>query len=219
MTPPLRTASYRLILTLGLVATLSGFLIVLIYQATLKAIAENKRVAIEQAVFQVVPSGATQRRTYKLRADGIHTKGDGITLFAAYNDKNELLGVATESAAQGYADLVRILYGYDPRCECITGFKVIKMVETPGLGDKISKDPTFLANFKALDARMDNTGNALANDIVTVKHGKKTQAWQIDAISGATISSRAVGKAVNDSAQRMIPQLQKYLTAIREIKD
>lgn len=219
MNPPLRTASHRLILTLGLVATLSGFLIVMIYQATLEAIAENKRIAIEQAVFQVVPAGANQRRTYKLRDDGIHTEGDGITLYAAYNAKKELLGIATESAAQGYADLVRILYGYDPRCECITGFKVIKMVETPGLGDKITKDPAFLANFKALDARVDNSGTALANDIVTVKHGKKTQPWQIDAISGATISSRAVGKAINESAKRVIPPLQKSLSTIRELKN
>ena len=53
------------------------------------------------------------------------------------------------AAAQGYADVVRVLYGYDPACACIVGMTVLESKETPGLGDKIDTDPDFLLNFKS----------------------------------------------------------------------
>ncbi|WP_455198810.1 FMN-binding protein, partial [Kaarinaea lacus] len=125
-----------------------------------------------------------------------------------------LQGIAAEAAAQGYADTIVLLYGYNPDCECITGINILKSAETPGLGDKIFKDREFIANFKALDARLNEERNALNNPIVTVKHGKKTEPWQIDAISGATVSSRAVGKALNNSAQFLLPKIVHLLSAI-----
>jgi len=90
------------------------------------------------------------------------------------------------------------------------------MAETPGLGDKIARDPTFLANFKALDAQLNDAGDGLRHAIVTVKHGTKAQAWQIDAISGATISSKAVGRMLNDSAQRLLPRLLPHVQSLKD---
>ena len=58
-------------------------------------------------------------------------------------------------------------------------------------------------------------GSDLANDIVTVKHGSKRHAWEIDAISGATISSKAVGRALNQSAKRVLPLLAPHLDSLR----
>jgi len=91
------------------------------------------------------------------------------------------------------------------------------MTETPGLGDKIATDPAFLANFEALDARLNAVGTALANPIVTVKRGRKTEPWQIDAISGATISAKAVGKALNESTQRLLPRLVPHVSELTRV--
>ena len=55
--------------------------------------------------------------------------------------------------------------------------------------------------------RLKDDLSALANEVKVVKHGAKTQAWQIDAISGATVTSRAVGKGINDAAQLLLPRL------------
>jgi len=89
------------------------------------------------------------------------------------------------------------------------------MAETPGLGDKIAFDPDFLQNFVALDARLNTNRDALENAIVTVKHGTKTAAWQIDAISGATISANAIGKMINQSGQKMIPLINQHLDQLK----
>ena len=98
----------------------------------------------------------------------------------------------------------------------ITGIGVVAMRETPGIGDKIITDAAFLANFEALDAKLNADLSALANEIRTVKHGTKKDAWQIDAISGATITSRAVGKAINDAAQTLLPKLVPNLETLRK---
>lgn len=213
--PAQATSSARMIGVLGLVAMLSGFLVVSVFQLTQEPIAENKRAMIEKAIFQVVP-GAASRKDFLVTEQGIMPGGDGegIHIYAAYAADGKLQGIAAEAAAQGYADIINLLYGYNPECQCITGISVLKMAETPGLGDKIITDAHFVANFNALDATI--AGEGLAHAIVTVKHGSKQNPWEIDAISGATVSSNAVGKALNTSAQRLLPLLVKQVDELKK---
>ena len=124
------SSSARLIITLGLVASVSGFLIVFVFQTTKPHIDENKRIAIERAVFEVVPEGASTQDTYVLTDKGLESQGEGENVYAAFDKDKQLTGIALNGAAQGYAGIINLLYGYDPRCECITGFKVIKMANT-----------------------------------------------------------------------------------------
>ena len=208
-----QTPGFRMVRTLGAIAMLSGLLVVLVYQFTKPIIAENQRIAIEKAVFRVVP-GAAQRVDFILGEAGVSMPGEegvGEKVYAAFDEAGRLQGVALESGAQGYQDIVKLLYGYDPACACIRGIKILKMTETPGLGDKIAFDPLFLKNFEALDARLNAAGDALAHPIVAVKAGKKQHAWEVDSISAATISSVAVAKALDRSMQRMAPLIQRHL--------
>lgn len=215
-------SSAVLIRTLGLVATICGVLIVGAYQLTLPAVTANKKIALERAVFKVIPS-AKSLQGYYADADGIVPEGaavpaGAVRFYAAYDDAGKLKGIAAEGAARGYADMVRILYAYDPGCQCITGMGVVSMRETPGIGDKIYTDQAFIANFKALDVKLKDDLSALAHAVITVKHGKKTNPWEIDAISGATVTSRAIGKGVNDSAQVLMPNLFPHVEELRSAK-
>ncbi len=211
-----RTSSSKMILSLGLISMLSGFLVVFVFHSTLEPIAKNKRELIEKSIFQVIPEGEI-RRDFFVTDHALLTEKqeDSIPIYAVYDKKGQLKGIAAEAAAQGYADMIRLLYGYNPNCQCIIGISVIKMAETPGLGDKISKDKHFLQNFIALESKLNTEGNAIAHPIITVKHGNKTAPWQIDGISGATVSSNAVGKALNDSVQILLPRLQAHLEKLK----
>ena len=84
--------------------------------------------------------------------------------------------------------------------------------ETPGLGDKIEKDPAFLENFEQLDVALANDGAELRNAIVTVKQGEKENAWEVDGITGATISSRAIGDILRESTDYWVPLLHENMT-------
>lgn len=215
------TPTAAMIRTLGLVATICGIIIVGAYQGTFEAVQENKRLALEREVFKVFPAAKSMAEFYALPAGGIARAGGevpagAVKFYAAYAADGRLAGIAAEGAAKGYADTVRILFGYVPDCQCVTGFGVVAMRETPGIGDKILTDAAFRANFKALDVRRNAELAALANEVKTVKHGTKTQDWQIDAIAGATITSRAVGRAINDAAQQLLPRLVPHLEQLKE---
>ena len=216
--PP--TPTRAMLLALGLVAAICGLIIVVAFEASLSSVKENRRVAMERAIHKVLP-GAAKTVAYVALPDGgirpsagADTAADGVPFHAAFDTVGQLMGIAAEGSAKGYAGNVRIMFGYSPPCSCVVGFSVVSMQETPGIGDKILKDANFLANFKALDVRLTADMKALANEVSTVKHGTKTQAWQVDAISGATVTSRAVGRAINDAAQMLLPRLLPQLQQI-----
>ena len=150
----------------------------------------------------------------KIGAGGTAPAG-ALKFYAGYDEGGRLAGIAAEGAAKGYADTVRILFAYDLATSSIPAFSVVAMRETPGIGDKILVDKDFLANFP-LEAKLSADLKALANAIVTVKHGSKTKPWEVDAISGATITSRAVGKAINDAAQALLPRVAPNLDKLKE---
>ncbi len=213
---PPASPTVGMIRTLGLVSAICGLIIVGAYQGTYDAVAANKRIATERAVFKVIPAAKSIAEYVALPGGGIEPRvgaGDtasapgAVKFFAAYDADGKLAGIAAEGGAKGYADTVRIMFGYSPDCQCVVGIGVVAMRETPGIGDKIITDKDFLANFTALDVKLKGDLSALANEVRAVKHGAKTSAWQIDAIAGATITSRAVGKAINDSAQALLPRL------------
>jgi electron transport complex protein RnfG len=217
--PPL-PSSFSLISTLGVVAMLSGLLVVLIYEYTKPIIAENKRLATERAIFKVLPK-ATSRLTFVVKNGHIKKADDktiGKLIYAGYNADNEFVGVALNTAAQGYQGIIQLLYGYNPNEGCITGFDVLKSTETPGFGTKITTDEDFLANFNCLDAQVNQEQTALINVIKTVRHGTKKNNWEIDAISGSTITSNAIGRMFNQSGQALHPIIAKNLTQLKTAK-
>jgi electron transport complex protein RnfG len=216
--PPV-TPSAAMIRTLGLVATVCGVLIVTAYEGTLDAVNANKKIALERAVFKVIPDAAKVDE-YIATSAGIQPAGAAIPegavkFYAAYDQSGVLKGIAAEGAAKGYADTVRVLYAYNPEKQAVTGIGVISMRETPGIGDKIYTDEAFLKNFAALDVKLAGDMKALANAVKVVKHGTKQNAWEIDAISGATVTSKAVGRGINESARKLLPLLVPNLEKLK----
>lgn len=216
------TPTGAMLRTLGLVSAVCGIIIVGSYEGTLNAVKSNKRLALEKAVGKVVPEVKSLKEYVLLHdgrievpKEGSDAPADAAKFFATFDGNGKFLAIAAEASAKGYANQVRIMYAYKPECECITGIGVVGMNETPGIGDKIITDKDFLANFKALDVKLSADKKALANEVKTVKHGTKTNPWQIDAIAGATVTSRAVGKGINNSAQSLLPRLTAELDKIR----
>jgi electron transport complex protein RnfG len=200
---------------------ISGLLVVIVYEYTQPIIAENHRLATERAIFKILPQ-ATSRLTFQVTNDRIilsDDKASGILIYAAYDEQLNLVGVALNAAAQGYQDTIKLLYGYHPDTGCITGFDVLKSTETPGFGTKITTDMQFLANFNCLEAKVNADYSALTQTIKTVRHGTKTQAWEIDAISGSTITSNAMGRMLNQSAQKLHPVIMKNLAILKKAHD
>ena len=92
-------------------------------------------------------------------------------------------------AVDGYSGDIRLLAGIRGDGS-LSGVRVVAHRETPGLGDKIYKDEAFVSAFRAL---------SIDPEIVAVKKGTASDRNEIDAITGATISSKAVVRIINEA--------------------
>lgn len=217
-----RSDSRKMLTAIVGIGVLCALLIVVTFEATLPRIERLQAEALEKAIFKVIP-GITKTRTYKLKADDTfelvsETTKNETLVYAGYDEDNNLSGIAIEAIGKGYADNIRVLYGYSPKSETIIGFYVLESKETPGLGDKIEKDADFLDNFKALEVRLTEDDYSIVNPIMTVKKGQKQNPWELDGITGATISSRAIGDGLAKSTSVMVPLIFKQIE-IFEIKN
>jgi Na+-translocating ferredoxin:NAD+ oxidoreductase subunit G len=108
--------------------------------------------------------------------------------------------VAFESFGKGFAGEVGLMVGINLDTDKIVGVGVTTHSETPGLGAMAKDDPGFSAQFK---------GFSTTEPIKVTNDG-----GQVNAISGATITSRAVCAAATDAGnmyQRLKPQVSEKI--------
>lgn len=204
--------------TLGGLALISGCLLSIVYQATSERIARNFEARVRNAVFDLLP-GAVNQKTFEFTGVDRTGKETPFTVYAGYDDAGNLAGVAMEASdPDGYGGEIRFLYGYLPDKQQVIGITVLLCKETPGLGDKIKTDEAFTSNFKQLGVALNAEGSALAVPLTFVKSGKGGGAGQIEGISGATISSKAVFRALSRGADMMLPVVQQHLGELKEAK-
>ncbi|MBT3222242.1 MAG: FMN-binding protein [Proteobacteria bacterium] len=193
-------SSLRLIFTLGIAGFFAGCVIVGIFEFTKPYIETHRENDLNKAVFEVVPdSTLKQEIVFENEAFGFRTaqtKKDAPKIYEAFDADKNFKGYAIEAKGNGFQDTIELIYGYNPAKKQIVGMKVLTHLETPGLGDKIVKDQTFIDNFDAL---------SVEPEVVGVKTG--TKANEVDCITGATISSKAIISIINKSTGDWLSRL------------
>ena len=191
--PPEQTSSLRMVATLGAAGALAGLLIVSVFTLTLRPIEAHKAEVLRRAINEVLHDPARYETLY-VTPQGVFDSppADGAEQsYVGSNSDGETTGVAIKAAAAGFQDVITLLYGFDPGTGQLVGMKILDNRETPGLGDKIEKDLAFVAQFQQVTP-----------PLVAVKRATGAPG-EIDAISGATISSRAVVRIINRSLERL----------------
>lgn len=192
---PPQASSPRMIFTLGFAGALAGLLIVAVFRLTLEPIEAHKALVLKRAV-NVVLSDPARYETFYATSAGVSEMADQLSpdaevIYVGFDEGGKATGVAVKAAAAGFQDVITLIYGFDPASGKLLGMKVLSNKETPGLGDKIEKDLSFVNQF----------AGALP-PLVAVKRATGATG-EIDAITGATISSRAVVKIINQSLARL----------------
>jgi H+/Na+-translocating ferredoxin:NAD+ oxidoreductase subunit G len=205
--PPTRpsASAQRLIATLGGFGALAGLLIVSVYAATQPTIRANKAAALAAAINEVL-AAPDRYDTLYVTADSLSRQlpagANAETAEAVYLGwRGETpAGFAIVANGPGFQDNIRLIFGFDAVSSQLLGMKVLESKETPGLGDKIYKDAEFGAQFSQVHA-----------PIVGVKKGQGNgRPTELVMITGATISSRAVIKAINTTLEHVGPLLAAY---------
>ena len=195
---------------------LCGFAIGLVFQATAGQIERNRAALLEKAVTQVLPGTSTTKGLVIDNGALAMAATDRADFIASYDENGAVIGVAVPTGIMGYQDRIQMLLGYDPRSQSLTGFAVLESRETPGLGSKIGTDPAFLSSLRGLDVRL--SGATLANEVTLTTRGQVRAPWQVDGITGATISSKAVTRAISNTGP-LLAVIRAGLPVIQETAD
>ena len=175
----------RLAIALTLITAGAGLILALVEDATRAPIAEQRRLEMVRALEAVLPKIDNQpdSDTVALVA-GVDKKGREVQrTFYRGRTGNNLVGIAFKvTAPDGYSGNIDIMVGIQPD-GTVVGIEILTHAETPGLGDKIAHTP-FKEQFR--DKGLDN-----------IDWRVKKDGGEFDQITGATISPRAVVKAVH----------------------
>ena len=176
-------------LVLLAITLVAGVALGLVYEITKDPIAQGQEKSKQEAyaaVFADASFSADDNVTAKVKELGASYDGAIVTevLTAKGKDGSVAGYVMSLTAKEGYGGAITLSMGVKAD-GTITGLSVLEASETAGLGAKC-KEPEWQAQFPGKHGP----------NMEVVKGGGATET-QIDAISGATITSKAITKAVN----------------------
>lgn len=170
---------FNMVSTLLLVTALSAFALGSVYNLTKGPIEMAKQKKQEEAIKQVLPE-FERLETIKVKSA---FEEDSLQFNVAFV-ADEIVGVAVNTyTKKGFSGMISLMVGFLPD-GTINNVSVLDHKETPGLGDKMQKQ-------KSDWSLQFNGKNPGSNNIKMKKDG-----GEIDAITAATISSRAYSDAV-----------------------
>ncbi len=179
---------------LGLFAVVTVGLVAVTQQSTAQRIAEAEREAQVQALAQILPEGSYDNHlldSRRLVQDELLGNKSASPAYLATLQGQPSAVILQVTAPDGYSGSIKLLVGIlaDGR---LAGVRALQHRETPGLGDKIerAKSP-WIGTF---------TGKSL-NDPGESGWAVKKDGGQFDQFAGATITPRAVVKAVHRALQ------------------
>ncbi len=169
---------------LGTFALLASAALALASSATGEAIAAAEAKDLRDSLSEVLPAGLADNDFLKDTVD-LENKGKTVTIYRARQGET-VKAALFKVAERGYAGEIQVLMAVD-RDGRTLGVRVLKHAETPGLGDKIEiKKDKWIKDFD---------GKSLGNP-APEKWGVKKDNGVFDQFAGATITPRAVVKAV-----------------------
>jgi len=178
----------KMIIVLTVIASLSGAILASWDSITKPKIEYHKLEALKAAISEVLPTYDTYEEL----------QIDGKTLYIGVNKgESEPVGIAFKVEGSGFQGNISIMVGVDPSFMSITGLKVLGQIETPGLGTKIVVDPSNKTNPFWFPEQFG--GVVLFPQIDVVKNTAPQSSNEIQAISGATITSKAVVRIINEN--------------------
>ena len=178
-----------MVVVLAVIAMVSAGVLSVVYQNTSVIIEENLARALESSVLEVLP-GTSTVNIVRLTPDVTERHEDQRTekereqsttlVYQGVDQQGKIVGYAFVGEGNGYGGVVRVLVGVNEASDEIVKIKVLEHSETPGLGSRVEGE----------DFRNRFVGKTVEDPIQVNQ--------DIDNLSGATVSARAVAQAVRE---------------------
>jgi electron transport complex protein RnfG len=173
----------RMIVVLGVMSAVSGWLLAGVKSGTAEQIEYQQLKFVKGPAIKMILQGCSNDPLvdrFKIK-DGEIERGFYVGVF-----DGKANAIAYETFGKGFGGDVGIMVGVNIETDKLLGIGVTTHSETPGLGSRAKDDPSFGAQFKGMS--------------IQEPFKVKPDGGQVDAVSGATITSRGVCAGVTDSA-------------------
>ena len=170
----------RMIVVLALLGGFSGGGLALVKSGTAEKIEYQQLKFVKGPAIRAIMEGCTNDPIVD-RFKIAHGETEKSFYVGVFDGKAK--GVAFESSGGGFGGDIGVMVGVDLETGQLLGMGVTTHSETPGLGARAKDDPSFAAQFRGMS--------------IDAPFKVKTDGGEIDAVSGATITSRGVCVGLN----------------------
>ncbi|AGB41908.1 electron transport complex, RnfABCDGE type, G subunit [Halobacteroides halobius DSM 5150] len=165
----------RLIIVLTLIMIVSALVLTYVYQVTTPIIKAQAQEKKEKAILDVLPGAIKYKKVTK----------EGLTLYKGIDKSGNTVGYAVQNSGQGFQSIIKLMIGMDLKENKIIKINILSQAETPGLGSRIT-EKQFKAQFQ---------GKSFSDAFKAKK--------DVDAITGATISSQALSDVLDEAIAKV----------------
>lgn len=178
----------KMFLNLIVIGALSGVILSYVFRVADPMIQANKEKELKESIFVVLPDA----KDFQVFEKTLGPK-EKLIVYKGVDAEGKPVGVAFKADGGGFQGNIGIMVGMDMEYLKLKGIEVLEQLETPGLGDRI-REASFKDQFKGLDVKP---------KVEYIKFRKPEKPNQIQAITGATISSDAVVKNINRAVEKV----------------
>lgn len=184
----------KMIVNMVLVAAITGVILSFVFMKADPLIQANKAKELRESIFKVLPEAKDFQPVEKTLGPK-----EKFILYVGVDDAGTPIGVAFKADGGGFQGNVGVMVGLDLEYAKMKAIEILDQVETPGLGDRI-RNPLFKDQFKGVE---------VSPKVEYIKYRKPEKPNQIQAITGATISSDAVVKNINRAVEKVMKNFPK----------
>ncbi len=187
----------NMVVSLLLITLVSGFSLGFVNDLTIEPKAKAKLEKKINAIKLVLPE-FNNNPVEELKTVKSEFAKDSVEIYPAFKNEEFVGAAVIGSSEKGFSGLIKIMVGFKPDGS-IHNIAVLEQKETPGLGTKI-KDEKFLKQFR--------DKNPSRYNLKVTKDG-----GELDALTGATITSRAFGESIKMAYDEFLKNLDATNTS------
>jgi electron transport complex protein RnfG len=204
-------SSLQMVFVLSLIAVLSGLGLGGLNELTFETIQINilkfKKIPAVADIYEIL-SGELSPDERIAVEEGLLSEKRYVdlgetdpSLFFVVRKDGEPFAVALEDYGQGFGGNLGVMVGFEIETGNLVGIGITTMSETPGVGTRV-KEKAFVTQFKGMSK----------DAVLKVKK----DGGEVDALSGATVSSRAVAQAMENARAFYTEHREAILEAVNE---
>jgi electron transport complex protein RnfG len=201
----MKSSFVNMVLVLTGISLFTATILALMYAITNEPIKVAQTAKQQQAIKEVLPSYA------QLDApESVEKQGTVFRIYKAYDSNRNFVGAAVESSSKkGFNGEIKVMVGFDSEGN-IVNYSILEQKETPGLGTKMVDwfKPAVPAEKSLIERLLGfEVKTAQRNSSIIGKHPARSNltvakdGGEIDAITAATITSRAFLEAVQAACE------------------